>query len=116
MVSRLAFTNVQVSRRVAFLVLLAATAFALLACKPASDSSVGKPTAQTIQLQPAIEASPTTKASEQWQVITSDSLTFTVTAPDANSVKILYRTPQALRSRLLRRLIPRRSPSGDWAS
>ena len=87
----LTFTNLQVVRRLALLILLAAAAVALLACKPVSDSTGEKPTAQPTQSEPTIEAAPTTKAGEQWQVITSDNVTFTVTAPDAKSVKILYR-------------------------
>jgi lipoprotein-anchoring transpeptidase ErfK/SrfK len=71
--------------------LIAAFAAALPACKKASDSNGEKPTAQSTQSEPTIDASPTTKVDEQWQVITSDNVTFNVNAPGAKSVKILYR-------------------------
>jgi lipoprotein-anchoring transpeptidase ErfK/SrfK len=41
--------------------------------------------------EPTIEATPTSKADDQWQVVSSDHITLNVTAPDAQSVKILYR-------------------------
>jgi lipoprotein-anchoring transpeptidase ErfK/SrfK len=69
--------------------LIAAIAIALLACKQVSDSTGERPTAT--QSEPTIDASPTTKVDQQWQVITSDNVTFTVNAPGAKSVKILYR-------------------------
>ena len=70
---------------------IAVVAMALLACKKASYSTSEKPHAQPTPSEPTIEASPTTKVDEQWQVITSDNVTFTVNAPGAKSVKILYR-------------------------
>lgn len=70
---------------------IAAVAMALVACKKASDSTSEKPNAQPTPSEPTIEASPTTKVGEQWQVIASDNVTFTVTAPGAKSVKLLYR-------------------------
>ncbi|MGQ0762615.1 MAG: L,D-transpeptidase [Acidobacteriota bacterium] len=70
---------------------IALVAMALPACKKASYSTSEKPSAQPTQSGPAIEASPTTRVDEQWQVITSDNVTFTVNAPGAKSVKILYR-------------------------
>jgi lipoprotein-anchoring transpeptidase ErfK/SrfK len=71
--------------------LVGATAVAFLACKKTPNSTSEKPNAQPTQSEPTIEASPTTKVDEQWQVITSDNVTFTVNAPGAKSVKILYR-------------------------
>lgn len=41
--------------------------------------------------EPTIEANPTTRSDDQWQVISSDTVTFTVIAPGAQTVKILYR-------------------------
>ena len=40
--------------------------------------------------EPVIEASPTTK-SDEWQVISADTVTLTVNAPGARATKILYR-------------------------
>lgn len=67
------------------------------ACEPVnrSNNNTGKANsnsnAATGPAEPTIEASPTSKADEQWQVVTSDSVTLSVTAPDAQAVKILYR-------------------------
>ena len=66
-------------------------AMALLGCQKASYPTSEKPNAQPTQSEPTIEASPTAKADEQWQVITSNNVTLTVTAPGAKSVKLLYR-------------------------
>ena len=85
------FRNVQVGRRLALLALVAVTGFALLACKEVSESTGEKPGVQSSQSEPTIEAAPTTKADEQWQVVTSDKLTLTVTAPGAKSARVLYR-------------------------
>jgi lipoprotein-anchoring transpeptidase ErfK/SrfK len=41
--------------------------------------------------EPTIEASPVSKTDDQWQVISADKMTLSVTALDAQSVKILYR-------------------------
>src|SRR6059058_320349 len=41
--------------------------------------------------EPTIEATPTSKADDQWQVVSSNNITLNVAAPDAQSVKILYR-------------------------
>ncbi len=41
--------------------------------------------------EPTIEASPTTKGDDQWQVISADKLKLKVNAPGAQAVKILYR-------------------------
>ncbi len=41
--------------------------------------------------EPTIEATPTSKSDDQWQVISSDNVTLNVTAPGAKSIKILYR-------------------------
>ncbi len=84
------FRSLEVGRRLALVPLIAAIAMALAACKKASDSGV-QPTTQPKQSEPTIDASPTTKVGEQWQVITSANVTFTVNAPSAKSVRILYR-------------------------
>jgi lipoprotein-anchoring transpeptidase ErfK/SrfK len=70
---------------------IAVVAMALIGCKKPSYSTSEKPNAQPTQSEPTIEASPTTRVDEQWQVITSDNVTFTVNAPGAKSVKLLYR-------------------------
>jgi lipoprotein-anchoring transpeptidase ErfK/SrfK len=41
--------------------------------------------------EPTIEATPTTKADEEWQVVTADRVTLTVNAPGAKSARIFYR-------------------------
>ena len=78
-------------RRLGLIAAIAVVAMAFLACKKASYSTSEKPDAQPTQSEPTIEASPTTKVDEQWQVITSDKVTLTVTAPGAKSIKLLYR-------------------------
>jgi lipoprotein-anchoring transpeptidase ErfK/SrfK len=99
------------------LLLVAATALALLACKKASDSNSEKQTAQSTQSEPTIEASPTTRVDEQWQVITSDNVTFTVSAPDAKSVKILYRPAFAERHVELKKTVsPSQSNAGKFTT
>ena len=85
------FRSLAVGRRLTLVALIAALAMALAACKKASDSTGNQPTTQPTQSEPTIDASPTTKVGEQWQVITSNNVTFTVTAPGAKSVRILYR-------------------------
>jgi lipoprotein-anchoring transpeptidase ErfK/SrfK len=50
-----------------------------------------KPAQISENTEPTIDASPTSKSDEQWQVVTGDTITLTVTAPGARSVKILYR-------------------------
>jgi lipoprotein-anchoring transpeptidase ErfK/SrfK len=87
---RLRSRNVRAGR-LALGVLVAAIGITLLACKSPSDPAGEKPAAQSTPSEPTIDASPTTKAGEQWQVITSDNVTFTVNAPGAKAVKILYR-------------------------
>lgn len=64
------------------------------ACQPANGPAGNHPanTAATAEnTEPTIEASPTSKTDDQWQVITSDKVTLNVNAPQAESVKILYR-------------------------
>ena len=70
--------------------------FALLswACEPVNQSAENKgrkPDQISEKAEPTIEASPTSTGDDQWQKITSDTATLTVTAPGAQSVKILYR-------------------------
>ena len=60
------------------------------ACAPANQISE-KPANRSAQTtEPVIEVAPSSK-SDQWQVLSSDTATFTVTAPNAQAVKILYR-------------------------
>jgi lipoprotein-anchoring transpeptidase ErfK/SrfK len=79
------------SSRVLVLALLFAS---LTACEPVNRSTNGNSAnanTTTASAEPTIEASPVSKADEQWQVITSDNVTLNVTAPGGQTVKILYR-------------------------
>src|SRR5438105_6901426 len=70
------------------------SAVCALACEPVANlpENNHEPTVQRDTHQaPTIEAAPITKGDDQWQVITSDNITLTVTAPGAQSTKILYR-------------------------
>ena len=63
-------------------------------CEPVNHSNsngTANSNATNTAVEPTIEATPTSKADEQWQVITADNVTFNVTAPGAQSVRILYR-------------------------
>lgn len=69
-------------------------AAALLACEPANRSgntSAPNSNSASASAEPTIEASPISKTDDQWQVISANNITLSVTAPDAQSVKILYR-------------------------
>jgi lipoprotein-anchoring transpeptidase ErfK/SrfK len=73
-------------------------AAALAACEPVNRSgntsstpNSNATTATNASAEPTIEASPVSKTDDQWQVIGSDNLTLSVTAPGAQSAKILYR-------------------------
>jgi lipoprotein-anchoring transpeptidase ErfK/SrfK len=69
-------------------------AAAISACEPANRSSNGNSAnsnTTTAAAEPTIEASPISKTEDQWQVISSGNVTLAVTAPGAQSVKILYR-------------------------
>ncbi len=69
-------------------------AAALFACEPANRSSntaAPNSNASNFSAEPTIEASPVSKADDQWQVISADNITLSVTAPGAQSAKILYR-------------------------
>lgn len=58
-----------------------------------TNGPVNSPASRTVSeaTEPTIEASPTTKGDDQWQVITADKLNLKVNAPSAQSAKILYR-------------------------
>lgn len=75
------------------LVLAFSLAALLSSCQQSNAPTANRPeNRQASEIsEPTIEASPTTKADEQWQVITAPNLTFNVNAPGAQSVKILYR-------------------------
>ena len=68
---------------------------ALLACEPADRTSNGNSansnTTSASAAEPTIEASPVSKTDDQWQIISADNITLSVTAPGAQAVKILYR-------------------------
>ena len=66
----------------------------LSACEPANRSGNGNSAnshATSAAAEPTIEASPVSKTDDQWQVISADNITLSVTAPGAQLVKILYR-------------------------
>lgn len=66
----------------------------LPACEPANRSGNGNSANSNTTgaaAEPTIEASPVSKTDDQWQVISADHITLSVTAPGAQSVKILYR-------------------------
>jgi lipoprotein-anchoring transpeptidase ErfK/SrfK len=48
-------------------------------------------TGQQSAAEPTIDASPVQQGNDQWKIVSGDSLTINVTAPSAESVKILYR-------------------------
>jgi lipoprotein-anchoring transpeptidase ErfK/SrfK len=65
----------------------------LPACKSAnksSDNSQANSQASEDR-EPTIEASPASKTDSEWQVLGSDTVTFTVDAPKAESARVLYR-------------------------
>src|SRR5207302_6673120 len=81
-----------VSQRIGAL-MVSSLALLLLSCAPANTNgnrTSEKPSTSAASPEPVIEASPVTK-SDEWQVINGDSVTLNVTAPGAQSVKILYR-------------------------
>lgn len=65
----------------------------LASCQPVSQSP--QPPSSSSEkagpAEPTIEASPTTKVGEQWQVVTGGKVSFTVKAEGAKSARILYR-------------------------
>ena len=74
------------------LVLWMLLATLLSSCQANSPVTQRSDNRQTKEIsEPTIEATPTSKADDQWQVVSSDNITLNVTAPDAQSVKILYR-------------------------
>ena len=87
------------------------------ACKSGDmRDNEGKETARSEQNEPTIEAAPTSKADEQWQVIGSNTVTLTVTAPSAQSVRILYRPAFAEGRHVLLKKVnaPKDSASGKF--
>jgi len=74
------------------LVLLMLLAILLSSCQangPVTERSDNRQAKEITE--PTIEATPISKADDQWQVVSSDNITLNVTAPEARSVKILYR-------------------------
>jgi lipoprotein-anchoring transpeptidase ErfK/SrfK len=67
-------------------------AFTLNGCQPVSNvNSPANQAGEHSVNEPTIEASPVSKTDDQWQVIGADNITLNVTAPEAQSVRILYR-------------------------
>ena len=83
--------NWEVSNRTKLVlsILLATLVVSCQANGPVTQRSDNRQAKQVVE--PTIEATPTAKADEQWQVVTANNITLNVTAPDAQSVKILYR-------------------------
>ena len=80
--------------RCAVLALLILLVAGLLACEPANRSGNGNganANTSSAAAEPTIEASPISKTDDQWQIISSDHITLSVTAPGAQSVRVLYR-------------------------
>ncbi len=81
------------ARRLRVLLAVSIAAFAL-ACAPANTNVANrtseKPDTKAEFTEPIIEASPVT-GNDEWQVIKGDTVALTVTAPNAQSVNILYR-------------------------
>jgi len=77
------------------LVLLALLFIALsLSCEQADipvENRGEEPKTTSENAEPVIEANPTNKIDDQWQVISADTVALSVTAPGAQTVKILYR-------------------------
>jgi hypothetical protein len=70
--------------RCAVLALLILLVAGLLACEPANRSGNGNganANTSSAAAEPTIEASPISKTDDQWQVISSDNITLSVTAP-----------------------------------
>src|ERR1043165_5686447 len=85
-----------VNRRVRrTLIVLSLLSFAgLPAAEPANRSgNTGAPNsnATNASTEPTIEAAPVSKTDDQWQVISADNVTLSVTAPGAQAVRILFR-------------------------
>jgi len=62
----------------------------LAACTQA-PTPTGQQTGQQSTAEPTIDASPIQQGHDPWKIATGETVTFTVTAPAAESVKILYR-------------------------
>src|SRR6059058_3106992 len=80
--------------RVALAILTLTAVTVLCACvstDKSPDNAKEKSAPGSEQKELTIEAAPVTKGDDQWQVITGNSATLTVTAPGAQSVKVLYR-------------------------
>ena len=76
------------------LVLTSLIIISSVACEQVNQSGANEPRQAQPGAElsePTITAGPTAKSGDDWQVISSDSLNLTVTAPGAQSVKILYR-------------------------
>ena len=89
-------------------VVLLLLAFAASCQRTPESAQQAQPTGP---VEPTIEASPTIQADEQWQVITDDNVNFTVTAPGAKSVKVLYRPAFAEGRHVALKIAPKPSQS-----
>ena len=93
----------------------------LSACEPANRSGNGNSAnshATSAAAEPTIEASPVSNTDDQWQVISADNITLSVTAPGAQLVKILYRPAFTEGKHIeLRKLnVPTDTASGKFSS
>jgi lipoprotein-anchoring transpeptidase ErfK/SrfK len=82
--------GVQFRRSELGLAAFVASAIFLQACMQANGPAPPQ-RPQESSVQPTIDAAPTQAVGDQWQVATAETVTLTITAPGAESVKILYR-------------------------
>lgn len=75
------------------------------------------PSSQATVQEPTIEASPTSPGEGQWLVASADSVTLSITAPGAESARILYRPVAANRVVALKKIsAPADRASGKFSS
>ncbi len=90
----------------------------LASCQVSNDPIGNQPANRgaTAAIEPTIEATPVSKSDDQWQVITSDQVTLSVTAPGAQSVKILYRPAFAEDRHVVLKQLAQSSADGKFST
>ena len=92
----------------------------LVAISLSACQTVSQDTGQSSQgtAQPAIDAAPVQQGENSWKIATADTVTFTVSAPGAQSVRILYRPIVATDRHILLKTInaPADTRSGKFSS
>src|SRR3954471_6376637 len=81
---------------------------------PSNRNDNASPTSELSE--PTIEVTPTSKTDDQWQVLSADTVTFNVTAPGAQSVKILYRPAFAEDRHVELKRPDRKEPKGTFST